>query len=281
TRDHARTFGRRLDEHTARAVLADQLVRQRIVDERDANQVLLRRLDAFLDRQRHFARLAGAEAHVPTLVAYDNERGERKVLAALNYFGDAIDGDHLVFQVESLRRNALLGLSHSLFFALLLRLLFLGLLGGRGFRLAVFFGRNHFVLVQASRAGRVGQGFHAPVVQITAPIEHDLFDTLGDRTLGDRGADTASGVEIPTARTTQVFLGGGSGNDCLAESIVDHLRVNVIQAAIDRESRSFRVAFNFPANPRVNRVSHYCSVRVCHLASTNLRTIFRFCPAST
>src|SRR6185503_21037126 len=51
----------------------------------------------------------------------------------------------------------------------------------------------------------------------------------------------------------------------LAHAVVDHLRGNVFQAAIDRESRSLRASFYFAANARVNRSSHLCSISVCHL----------------
>src|SRR6185369_1452491 len=119
TGDHACSFRRRLDQHTARAVLANQLVRQRVIDQRHADQVLLRRLDALLDREGHFARLARAETHVSTFIADHDERRERRVLAALDDLGHTIDGDDLIFQVEPLRGDAYFRLSHILFFAFL------------------------------------------------------------------------------------------------------------------------------------------------------------------
>src|SRR6185369_11212264 len=113
--DNSSTFRSRLDENTTCAVFTNQLVREGVIDQRHANQVLLRRLDSLFDREGHFARLAGAETDVPAFVTNHYERREREVLTALNDFGDAIDGDYLIFQVEPLRGNALLGLSHSLF----------------------------------------------------------------------------------------------------------------------------------------------------------------------
>jgi hypothetical protein len=119
TRDHARSFRRRLHQHTTRAVLPNQLVRQRVIDQRHANQVLLRRLDAFLDRERNFSRLTRAETNVSTFIADHDERRERKVLAALDDLGHTIDGDDLIFEVEPLRGDAYFRLSHILFFAFL------------------------------------------------------------------------------------------------------------------------------------------------------------------
>ena len=71
-------------------------MRQSILNQRHANQVLLRGFNTFLDRQRNFARLARAKAHVPRLVADDHERSERKILSALNDLGHAIDRNNLV-----------------------------------------------------------------------------------------------------------------------------------------------------------------------------------------
>src|SRR2546421_5495053 len=60
SRDDARAVGRRLEQHGARAELADDAVRNRRAGERHANQVFLRRFDALLDGRGHFLRLADA-----------------------------------------------------------------------------------------------------------------------------------------------------------------------------------------------------------------------------
>src|SRR6185369_15057279 len=98
-RDHASTFRSRFDEHTTSTVFTNQLMRQRVVDQRHANQILLRSLNTFLDCERHFARFAGAESDVPTFVAYYYERCEREVLTTFYDLGDAVNGDHLVFKI--------------------------------------------------------------------------------------------------------------------------------------------------------------------------------------
>src|SRR5881392_1603169 len=94
-------------------------MRQGVFDQRHANEVLLGRFNSFFDRQRNFTRFAGAKTYMAAFVTDDDERGERKVLAALDYFGDAIDRDHLVFQIQALRPNSLPRLSHFFFFLLL------------------------------------------------------------------------------------------------------------------------------------------------------------------
>src|SRR5712691_835190 len=87
-------------------------MRQGVLDEWHADQVLLGSLDAFLDRQRHFARLAGAETDVSGLVTHDDQRRERKIFAALDDLGHTIDRNDLIFQIESLSQYSLLRLSH-------------------------------------------------------------------------------------------------------------------------------------------------------------------------
>src|SRR5207244_5370732 len=94
---------------------SDQLMRQSVFNQRHANQILLCRLHAFLDRQRNFARFAGAKANMARFIAHNNQRRERQVLSAFHDLGDAIDRNDLILQIESLRSYSLFGLSHLLF----------------------------------------------------------------------------------------------------------------------------------------------------------------------
>jgi hypothetical protein len=87
-------------------------VRQRVLDERHADEVLLGRLDGLLDGDGDFARLPRAEADVAGAVADDDQRGEREVFAALDDLRHAVDLDDLVGQVKPLRWNSLSRLSH-------------------------------------------------------------------------------------------------------------------------------------------------------------------------
>ena len=73
--------------------------------QRHANQVLLRRLDALLDRRRHFLGLADAEADHAVAVADDDQGAEAQVLAALDDLRHAVDRDDGVLDVELRRRR--------------------------------------------------------------------------------------------------------------------------------------------------------------------------------
>ena len=67
----------------------------------DLAQILLRRFDALLDRGRNFLGLAGAEADdLRAGIANDDQSRKAQVLAALDHFGDAIDRDHLLLEVQ-------------------------------------------------------------------------------------------------------------------------------------------------------------------------------------
>jgi hypothetical protein len=68
---------------------------------RDAEEVLLRALDALLDGQRDLVGLAVADADDVALVPDDHERGEGEAPAALDDLGDAVDLHDPLLQVES------------------------------------------------------------------------------------------------------------------------------------------------------------------------------------
>jgi hypothetical protein len=66
---------------------------------RDVHQALARLHHRLGDRDRHFARLAVAEADAAGAVADHGQRGEAELLAALDDLGDAVDRDQLLEQV--------------------------------------------------------------------------------------------------------------------------------------------------------------------------------------
>ncbi len=55
------------------------------------DQVLARLRHGLGDRDRHFARLAEAEAHAAGAVTHHGQRGEAELPAALDHLGGAID----------------------------------------------------------------------------------------------------------------------------------------------------------------------------------------------
>src|SRR5690606_4590269 len=93
---HAGTLGGRLHEHARRAVAGLDRVPQGRAVEVDVAQVLARVLHRLLDRDRHFARLAVAEADPAVAVAHHGQRGEGELAAALDGLADAVDRDQLL-----------------------------------------------------------------------------------------------------------------------------------------------------------------------------------------
>jgi hypothetical protein len=69
----------------------------------DAEEILLRALDALLDRQRDLIGLSVADPHDLAFVADHDERGEREAPAALDDLGHAVDLDHALLEVKACR----------------------------------------------------------------------------------------------------------------------------------------------------------------------------------
>src|SRR5262245_25837071 len=106
---------------------------------------------------------------------------------------------------------------------------------------------------QSAFAGGVGQRLDAPVKQITAAIEHDLFDAFGERALGDELADRLGGRDVRPGfelAAHRLFQRGG-GRERLAFAVVDDLRIDVLRGAVDAkpEPRSRR-GLDGPPHPR-------------------------------
>src|SRR2546422_6798388 len=87
-------------------------MRQRMANQWHANETLLGRFNRLLNSDRNFASFAGTKSDVAGLVANHYQSSERQILAALDHFGNAVNGNNLIFQIQSLRRNTMFGLSH-------------------------------------------------------------------------------------------------------------------------------------------------------------------------
>src|SRR4029077_15703794 len=76
SRDHARSFRRRLQQHLPRSVTSQHLVRDARALQIQLHHVLLRLLDRFPDRHGHFAGFAHSEPRVSVLVPHHHQRRE-------------------------------------------------------------------------------------------------------------------------------------------------------------------------------------------------------------
>src|SRR5437773_6246828 len=83
-RDHAGPGGRGLEQHAARAVVADDLVGDRPACERDLHHVAARALHRLAYRLAHFVRLPRGDADVTLAVAHGDEGVEAEAPATLH-----------------------------------------------------------------------------------------------------------------------------------------------------------------------------------------------------
>src|SRR4051812_17627474 len=163
--DHAGTFRRGLHEHLGRAVAAFDRVMQRALLEAHLHHATARLFHRLLHRDRHFLRLALADADAAIAVADHRERRETEDAAALHHLGDAVDPDHLF--LEAVAAIVLLLLPAAL---PLLRHMFaleLEAAGARGFR----------------------ERLHTAMKTESGTIERDALDTERLRLLRDALAD--------------------------------------------------------------------------------------------
>ena len=103
TRDDAGSRCGRLEQDDSSSVLADDLVRDGRVHERDHEHVLLGFLHALLDGGRYLLRLAVADADPAGSVTHHDERGEAEPAAALDHLSHAVDGNHSFLEGAPLR----------------------------------------------------------------------------------------------------------------------------------------------------------------------------------
>ena len=68
---------------------------------RNFEHILLGIFDALLDSDRHFLRLAHANADMAFAVADDNESRQTEAAAALDDLGNAVDVDHALLKLRN------------------------------------------------------------------------------------------------------------------------------------------------------------------------------------
>src|SRR5205823_5915963 len=103
-----------------------------------------------------------------------------------------------------------------------------------------------------------------PVIKIATAIEYDATDSRSQRALSDCLPDPLRGFDIAAFRDTQGLLSRRGCRQRLRFFIIDDLRVDMIQAAIDSQPRPLSRAANLATNTAVYGVPNFCSVSVSH-----------------
>src|SRR5256884_4071877 len=96
SRDHPGARRGGLQQHPARAVVPDDLVRDGAAGERDLHHPPARGLDRLAHRLAYLVSLPGRDADPSLPIADGHERVEPEAPAALDDFGDAVDRDHVL-----------------------------------------------------------------------------------------------------------------------------------------------------------------------------------------
>src|SRR5882724_387220 len=107
------------------------------------------------------------------------------------------------------------------------------------------------------------------MIKVPAAVEDHTADSFFDCTFCNRLTDPLGSIEIAPTGATQILLCTRRRHDPPTELIVNHLRIDVIQAAINGQARPLAVTFYLAANSPVNRLANYCSARVCHFFLVN------------
>ena len=142
----------------------------------------------------------------PGAVADDDDRAEAEPPAALDDLGDSVDLD------DALLERELIGVDSC---------------HGGSFRSEL----------EAGFAGGIGERLDPPVVPEPGSIEDDALDACGFGPLGDQLPDDGCFLRLGRLGALELLLGRRGGGERLPGRVVDDLRVDVVEAAEDREAR--------------------------------------------
>src|SRR5262245_47851847 len=103
--------------------------------------------------------------------------------------------------------------------------------------------RVRILEIQSCFAGGICDSANAAVIQKPASVEHDVFDALADRPLGDGRADGFGTLDVAAADALgearfERGIDARRRRERLAAEIVDHLRVDVLHAPEHAQART-------------------------------------------
>jgi hypothetical protein len=184
-------------------------------------------LGGFAHGIRHGVCLANAHTNGAIRIANHYRYTKLEAAAAFYNFGNPGDLDNFFFV---LLLDRLLIHFHNQAYPLLLRL-----------------------EIQASFTSRICQGFHPADVAETTPVEHNLLDAFFQGALGNCFSNQTSlfGFFQSSGLGAEFSIHTGCGNKGVAGFVIDHLGVNLSQAAEDAQARAIRRAMHELTNTDV------------------------------
>src|SRR5229473_3011753 len=219
-RDDPGSLAGRLEQHAPGAEVAHHLVRDGVARERNLEEVLLRLLAALADGLGDLVRLPQPGADVALAVPHHHQRAEAEPPAALDHLGDAVDVDHPVVQLGQVVRIDRCRHSVSL-------------------------------ELQARFAGPFGDRCDAAVVVESVPVEHHRGDLRRLAFFRHQLADLLGQLALLALPILQLGRERRRGRERLAARVVDHLGVDVVQAAVDGEARPLGAARHLEPDARL------------------------------
>src|SRR6185436_1385639 len=111
-----------------------------------------------------------------------------------------------------------------------------------------------FLKLQSGLAGRLGEGFHPAVIEVSVAVENDLRDLLLEANLRDQSSNLLGGIHLPVIAegALQVARERRGRGERLTVHVVYHLGVDVPAAAEDAEAGALGNSRDLRTNPELS-----------------------------
>ncbi len=129
---------------------------------------------------------------------------------------------------------------------------------------------------QTGFASTIGQSFHSAMVQVTVSIEYDSINIFFQRFLCQQFPDDLRPFHLRLCGrhfTFYILRIRRDRHQCLADGVIDDLSVNIVQTAIDRESRTFGSAVDFFPDCCLNTQTAFVVMSLYHSLNLPLMII--------
>src|SRR6266508_377460 len=125
----------------------------------------------------------------------------------------------------------------------------------------LFIGSPWVSKLQSAFAGGVGERLHLAVIDVAAAVKHDFPDPLFSGAVGHQFSDPLRGADVGTGLgfLLQPGVERGRVRESLAARVVDDLRVDVLAALEDRQSRAIHRSPDLLLDANANAAARFDS----------------------